>query len=931
MAERNRKYGRTPLWLANRRAEHDVLAELVNAVRGGTGRALVVSGEPGIGKSLMLDHAAELAVGLRVVRVTGVQSEMELPFAGLHQLSAPVLSGLEALTAPQRDALRIAFGLSDGPTPDRFLVGLAVLGLLSEAAGEQPLLCVVDDHQWLDQASAQALGFIARRLAADPVGLVFGTREPGEELAGLPELNLRGLNDDDAGALLDSVLTAPLDTRIRDQIIAETGGNPLALLELPRGLSAGQLAGGFGLPGVVSVSGRIEESFLHRLEALPPQSRRLLQLAAADPSGDAALVWRAAAPLGIPICAAAGAAENAGLVEFTTRVRFRHPLLRSAAYRSASAEDRQAIHLALAEATDPVADPDRRAWHRAQGASGPDEAIAAELEASAGRALARGGLAAAAAFLQRAVVLSVDPVRRAERILSAAEAGLKAGAFSTALDLLDSAEARSLDELQGARVDLLRGRVGFASALGGDTLPMLLKAAQRLEPLDRDLARDTYLTAWMAAVFAGRRGTGTNIRKISGAAQNLRPPESGPVAADRALHALTLLVTEGPAAAVPALREIVTFFTGTDVTTAERLHLGWFAQAAASALWDLGTWRAMLTRQARHARNAGALDQLPILLAALGVATLWEGDFAAADALLAESDAICTATGTSIAPFIPIMAATLRGDEEAAQSLITAAIADGRAQGQGVAEAFAQWNGAILHNSLGRYDQAAELAAAAAEDSPGLYVSLWALPELVEATARSGRPDHARAALDRLERSVLASGEEPGLGIAVRSRALLTSGAAAERLYREAIDRLGRTALRPELARAHLVYGEWLRRENRRVDARAELRTAHDMLVGMGAAAFADRARRELLACGETARKRTVGVANTLTAQEAFIARLAADGHTNPEIGAQLFISARTVEWHLRNVFAKLGISSRRELGDALDTFARLVAESGDE
>ena len=439
---------------------------------------LVVCGEAGIGKTALLDHLAGRASGCRVARATGVQSEMELPFAGLHQLCAPMLDRAERLPVPQREALRTAFGLSAGPAPDRFLVGLAVLGLLSEVAGDRPLLCVVDDEQWLDRASAQALGFVARRLAAEPVGLVFAACDPGDELAGLPELPVAGLPEGDAGGLLDSMLAGPLDARVRDQIVSEARGNPLALLELPRGLTPAQLAGGFGLPGARPLSGRIEESFQRQLEALPVQTRRLLQLAAADPSGDPLPVWRAAGQLGIPGSAQTPAVE-AGLVEFGARVRFRHHLVRSAAYRSASVQRRQEVHRALAEATDPQIDPDRRAWHHAQAAPGPDEEIAGELERSAGRAQARGGLAAAAAFLERAAMLTPGSGRRAQRLLAAARAMRGAGALDAALELLVALEAESLDQLQAAEVERLRGQIALDQWRGGDAVRLLLGGARQ--------------------------------------------------------------------------------------------------------------------------------------------------------------------------------------------------------------------------------------------------------------------------------------------------------------------------------------------------------------------------------------------------------------------------------------------------------------------
>jgi DNA-binding CsgD family transcriptional regulator len=894
-----------------------VLDELLDQVRGGRGTVLVMRGEAGVGKTALLEYVAGRARGCRLARVTGVRSEMELAFAGLHQLCAPMLSRAERLPVPQREALRTAFGLTQGPPPDRFLVGLAVLSLLSEVAAERPLVCVIDDEQWLDHASAQALGFVARRLAAEPVGLVFAARVPGGELTGLRELTVAGLPDADARALLSSALAGPLDARVRDLIVSEAGGNPLALLEVPRGLTPVQLAGGFGLPFAAPLPSRKEDCFRRQLDALPDPTRRLLLVAAADPSGDPVLVRRAAARLGIPSQAGDPAVE-AGLLEFGAHMWFRHPLVRSAAYRSASPQDRQAVHLALAEVTDPRIDPDRRAWHRAKAAAGPDEEVAAELESSAGRAQARGGLAAAAAFLERAVALTADPARRTERALAAAQASLQAGAFGQALELLVLAEAGPLDELQAGRADLLRGQATFVSGLGSDAPPLLFKAARRLEPLDLGLARETYLSAWMAAMFAGRLAGAGDLLEVSRAARALPAPADPPRPADLILDGLALLVTDGPAAAAPALRHVVSAFAGPGISAAEGLRWGWFAQAAASALWDDDAWRAMLVRQVRFARDAGALDQLPIMLGVLGTAVVWSGDFAAAASLIAEADAVCEATGSRAAPFAAMMLASLRGDQAEAAPLIEATIAQAAAGGQGIAVAYAHWVAAILANGLARYDEARAAARHASEDTFTLHISMWALPELVEAAARTGNTEVATGALERLVETTQAGGTDFGLGLEARCRALLSGGTAADELYREAIDRLGRTRLRPELARAHLLYGEWLRRQGRRVDARGQLRTAHDTLDAIGMKAFAERARRELIATGEKVPKRSVEAHNRLTPQEEQIARLARDGRTSPEIGAQLFLSARTVEWHLGKVFTKLGIGSRRELHAAL-------------
>jgi DNA-binding CsgD family transcriptional regulator len=900
--------------LRDRRGECGALDRLIEAVRAGESKTLVVRGDPGVGKTVLLDYLAEKARGCRVARALGVHSEMELAFAGLHQLCAPMLGGAERLPVPQRDALRTALGIAAGPPPDRFLVGLAVLGLLSEVAGERPLICVVDDEQWLDQASAQALGFAARRLAADPVGLVFAARDPGPELAGLPELVIDGLADDDARALLEAALPGPLDARVADLIVAETRGNPLALLELPRGLTPAELAGGFGLPGAAPLTGRIEDSFLRQLEALPEQTRRLVQLAAADPSGDRSLVWRAAGRLGIPADAAALATE-AGLAEFGARVRFRHPLVRSAVYRSASLPDRKQLHAALAAVTDPQADPDRRAWHRAQAAAGPDEDVAAELERSAGRAQARGGLAAAAAFLQRAVALTVDPARRAERALAAAQASFQAGAFDAALALLATAEDQgsgSLDEFQRVRVDLLRGYVAFTSGLGSDAPPLLLKAARRLELFDLELARETYLTAWGAAVFAG----GDHLLEICRAVRALPPPPGAPRPLDLLLGGLAVLMTDGRAAATPMLQRAARVLAGIPVE--DVLRWGWMTTAASNAVWDDDSTRAISARQVQVVRDAGALAQLPMPLVALGVATIWSGDFAGAAALIAEADSVAAVTGSGIAPYTTLRLLALQGREAEASALIASMIEQATAGGQGLAATSAYWAAAVLYNGLAHYPEAAAAARQATSNTFEPWISMWALPELVEAAARGGDVELARDAAERLAVTTRSSGTDWALGIEARCRALLSDGATADGLYREAIDRLSRTRLRPELARAHLLYGEWLRREGRRVDAREQLRAAHGMLAAIGMEAFAERSRRELIATGGTARKRRVETRDQLTPQEEQISRLARDGLSNPQIGAQLFLSARTVEWHLRKVYTKLGVGSRHELKAAL-------------
>ena len=916
MGDDSRRRGRA-IRLTDRLAERGVLDQLIDAVRAGGSGVLVVRGEPGVGKSVLLDYLAGRASGCRVVRAAGVESEMELAFAGLHQLLAPVLDRVGRLPGPQREALRTAFGVSAGPVPDRFLVGLAVLGLVSEVAAERPLVCVVDDVQWLDRASVQALGFVSRRLAADPVGLVFAARVAGAELAGLPELVVEGLAEGDARALLDAALTGPVDARVRDLIVAETRGNPLALLELPRGLAPAELAGGFGLPGAVSLPGRIEESFRRQLDGLPAETRRLLAVAAADPSGDPLLVWRAAGRLGIAVAAGAPAA-GAGLVEFGTQVRFRHPLMRSAAYRSASPREIQEVHAALAEATDPVADPDRRAWHRAQAAPGPDENVATELERSAGRAQGRGGLAAAGAFLERAALLTPDPVRRAHRLLSAARAKRGAGELDAALGLLVAAEAGPVDARQAAEMESLRGQIALDQYRGSNAVRLLLSAARRFEPIDVRLARETHLEALGAAFMAGDLGRPGGVREAAEAARAAPPGPDPPRPVDVVLDALTLRLTEGHAAAAATLTRALERFVALDA--GEARHALWLAGGRASRiipmeLWDFESGYALAARQVQAAREAGAFVQLQLALNYLCTLHLLADELGAAGRLIEEDRLIAEATGNPTVGYAAMMLAAWQGQEQEASELIQATARMATAQGTSMLADLATWASAVLDNGLGRYD-AAQDAARDVFERDQLGLGQMVVPELAEAAARTGDVAAVQAALDWLSERTRVTPTEWVLGIEARIRALLSDGEAAERCYRESVERLGRTRVRDQLARSHLLYGEWLRRKGRRMDAREHLRAAHQMLDAMGMSAFAERARRELRATGETARPATCTAATSepLTAQEAQVARLAWDGLSNPEIGARLFISARTVQYHLRKVFTKLDISSRGQL-----------------
>jgi DNA-binding CsgD family transcriptional regulator len=907
------------------RGRHDVcttLNGLLDGARAGRSSVLVLRGEPGIGKSALLDYAAGAASGFRVLRAVGVEAEKDLSHSAVHQLWAPARDVQERLPKPQQEALRTTFGLGNGPAPDRLLVGLAMLSLLSEVADERPLLCLIDDAQWLDEASAQTLSFVARRLLADPIVLLFATRTPNGGLARLPELDLEGLPEADARSVLASVITGKLDDRVVDQIVAETRGNPLALLEWARGVSPAQLAGGYGLPDASSVPGRIEASFAARFVGLEEATRMLLVLAAAESAGSQALLWRAAERLGVPDDAL-GSAESAGLVELGPSLRFRHPLARSAVYRAAQPDERRQAHRAWAAVTDPEEDPDRRAWHLAHAAVGPDEEVAAELERAAGRAQARGGLAAAAAFLARAATLTPDPATRALRALVAGQTSLAAGALDDALGMLAAAEKGPLSDLERGQAEVLRARIAFASSRGSDTPPLLLAAARRVKGIDVTFARDTYLEALAGAMFAGRLAPpGATVLDVASAAQAAPRPAGPPRPSDFLLDGLTALFTEGLAPAIPILRGAHRAFVADQRSPAEQLRWLWLASATAMRIWDDQYALALADRHVWLAREAGALGELPLALTQRAFVHVFAGELAAAEALVGEINAAMEAIGGALVPYAAFALASLRGRESETTSLIERGRSEAVQRGEGIGLTVLDWAEAVLCNGLGHHAEARAAALRAVDRPQDVSSPNWAMVELIEAAARSGSSEVARAAHRRLIETTDICGTDWALGVGARSSALLAEEAVAEELYVEAIERLQRSTVRVELARAHLLYGEWLRGRRRRAEARDQLQIAGEMFGAMDAEAFTARAERELVAIGGRGRERVAAGGEELTTQEAQIARLAGEGLSNADIGARLYISQHTVAYHLRKVFAKLGISSRNQLGAALPGLA---------
>lgn len=909
--------------LRGRADECRALQDLISAASQGGSQVLVLRGEAGAGKTALLDYTVGLATGFRCVRLAAIESDMELAFAGLHQLCAPLMAHLDELPTPQSNALKVAFGVGVGPTPDRFLVGLAVLSLVAAAAERQPLLCVIDDAQWLDRVSLQTLGFVARRLLAEPVAIVFAVRDPGAEvLAGLPELSVGGLSDAEARELLDALLVTKIDPRVRDRIVAETRGNPLALREVARSASADP--GGFWSATTARPAARqVEEGFVRRITALPEQTRMLLLAAAADSLGDATLFLRVAAKLGIPVDALAPA-EAAGLLEFGPRMRFQHPLIRSAAYRAADLDDRRAVHRALAEATDAQSDPDRRAWHAANAASGPDDEVADALERSAARAYRRGGVAAAATFLERATILTADPLVRGSRAIAAAATKREAALADAAHELLALAESGPLTALQRAQIVRMRAQMAFAGSRSGaagapstdEAAALLLAAATGLDHLDDALARETYVEALAAAMYAGRLGQPARVRTIAEAARAAvhRAVGSGrPI--DLLLSGLTQRILDGPGSGSQDLRRALELWN-VDVHGNEGTAVHWpfpiAQESAAHEMWDDAVLQQIATEMVRRARETGALAVLPPALAFRAGVYVYTGDLSAAAALLDEANAITASTGDSPVKYHSLTLAAWRGIADGVTA-IDAAAANAHARGEGRLLGLTRYTAAILFNGLGRYEEALAAASDCCRyEDLGFYS--WCLYELIEAAAHLGDRDAAFPALERLGERAGTSGTEWGLGALASARALLASDDDAEALFQEAISRLDRAGIEPQLARTRLTYGEWLRRGNRRIDARIHLNQAHGAFTQMGAEAFAERARRELIAVGDKVRRIPTNSGDVLTAQETQIARLAADGLTNREIGARLFISTHTVEWHLRKVFVKLGVTSRRQL-----------------
>jgi DNA-binding CsgD family transcriptional regulator len=917
--------------LLGRKLERGQIDRVLQLARQGRSATLVLQGEPGTGKTTLLDYAVESGRDFQVVRLLGIESETELGFAALHQLLLPFLAGLRSLPVPQRDALGGALGLRRGDSPDRFLLALAALTMLSGAAAKRPLLCIVDDAQWIDRESASILGFIARRLSADAIAMLFAVRGPSGrtvDLEGMPWLQIEGLPPEEAGQLLASVAQGRIDRGVSERIIAQTGGNPLGLIELGRELSREQLAGEIRLPELLPVGTSLQARYLRQIERMPAETQVLLLAAAADPTGDPALLWRTGEFLGFGIRAAAPA-EAEGLLSFSPLVRFRHPLIRSAVYHGAALAERVRVHEALARATDPQVAADLAAWHRAEAAIGPDESIAGELERAADRARERGGWAATARFLIRAATLTPDADERFRRVLTAAEAETTAGACVSAQTLLDSVAGQLDDPVRHAAALRVQGTIRYALDQTAQAASVLLDAARRLAPLDTGLARATLLEALAAARISGRLGkSGASDADIASATRSLpRPASAEATISDLLLDADAALILDGHEAAVPILKRAVTAMLEAPVSSAELLTLTAVGCTAAGALGDDHALYSLTNWLEVQARDQGAVLPLSTALIFSGSSELFAGHLGRARARYAERGAIEAARGGSCEVGLALVLAW-RGLAAEARAETADAAQVATEQGQGWKLVWLEYARAVLALGMGHYEEA--LAAAPHGYEENVLLRTFALPDLIEAAVRCGERETAEQALASVASRAAASPTPLMLGLLARSRALLGSGTDTEALYQEAISYLQQARGRMHLARVELLYGEWLRRERRQRDAREHLQAAYGIFREMGADGFAERARLELAAAGGTARLPASSPGGGLTPQELQVAALAAAGFTNLEIASRLFISPKTVDYHLGKVYRKFGVGSRRQLASVpLDQAATVPVTHG--
>jgi DNA-binding CsgD family transcriptional regulator len=909
--------------LVDRNRERQAIDTILDAARDGLSGSLVLRGAAGMGKTSLLRYVTTAGADFTQLTVAGIGSESDFAFAGLQRLLLPVIDQRSSLPAVQREGLEVALGLSSGASKNPFLLGLGVLTILAAVATDRPLLCEVDDAQWLDNETLEALAFVARRLQAEGVAMFFAFRDDGEAMSALDDLEaiqVDGLATHDALILLNRSALSPVDPTIANRIVNETQGCPLALVEVPRELSADELAGLAVLSEPLPLGRRLEAHFLRRIRSLPADAQTLMVIIAADASGDEGAIRRAAARLDIPLMAAESAVD-ADLMERASWTTFRHPLIRSAVYGGASSALRRNVHGALADATNRSEAPDRYAWHRAASASEPDELIAVDLEAAAARARDRGGYASEATFRTRAAELTPGPSDRSRRMLDAAQAALTAGLRERAILLIDEALKQEASPSPLLLAQAQRLRAGCDSfTLPGGAAAVHLAVARSLEDLDVRLARDTYIEALQATVISAQLTSGTSPGEVAHAALSAPRPDNDQLTlADAMLDGFATRLASGSNESIPLFRAALDTLSEDEVAPTGRTLWAMLVQTAALEVWDAVGYRRALDLLEQSQRARGELDSLRITLLALCRSEMWNGRFGAAEAYRAEVGAIAAAIegeGPIADMFVMLSVHLLAWQGREAEVREAVSILTGEfavAIGAGAGVNVARLALATLENGLRHYGEALTAASPLFDDDIPPDGNLI-LPEIVEAGVRSGNNSVAAAALDRLDERARISGTPWAFGLLARSRALLAADDDAEALYMEAIEQLDGSPVAAESARAHLLYGEWLRRQKRRIDARRELRTAHQLFSTMGARAFEERARLELAATGAHARERSAVTALDLTPQESQIARLAARGDSNAEIASKLYISPNTVDYHLRKVYRKLALRSRRDL-----------------
>ncbi|WP_051450853.1 LuxR C-terminal-related transcriptional regulator [Actinospica robiniae] len=910
--------------LLGRFAEREAIAGLLEAMRDGLGGALVFVGEAGIGKTRLLDYAAAQARAAQVelTRLVGVEAEQPLGYGALHRLLRPHLHRIDRLPPRQRDALNTAFGLADAAPLDRHLVGLATLTLLSGVALELPLLCLIDDVHWLDRESAETLAFVARRLQADSLGLIFAART-GIEARGLfdamTSLRVDGLPVADARELLALATPGHLDAAVADRIVAGTGGNPLALIELGAQLNAEQLAGVVPMPDPLPVSRLLEAHFQQAVAALPPDTRTLLLLIAAAPTDDPTVIWHAAGVLGLSARAAAAAVE-AGVLDRAAAPGFRHPLIRSSVYAAASGDERRRIHAALATATDPTRMPDRRAWHRAAAALGADDAAAADLDAASDWARARGGYSAQALFLSKAAELTTEPTERAGRYLAAAEAHLASGDHAAVQPLLDLAAPALNRPAARARALRIRASAELFNTRSDRVAAMMLDAVAELGDADIRMTWELLYEAVHAAVIARDPMYRTTLAEVADAVTAApRDPDAPAWSPDPLIEALAVRAAHGYERSVSSIQAALAGLRASPELHDRATPFCVLVSLAATDVWDIDANIEIISRLAAVNRSQGALYDLSLCVSDFAYTQIWNGRLNAAEALYAEADDYARAIGLTVQGDLNkgLLYAWMGREAEVRATVATMdAVAD--TYGLGMLRQLALQALCILDLGLGRYGEAKRHALLAYEEDAPSQGNLM-LPLLVEAAVRAGDRHTAARALTRLEERAQSAGTPWALGMLARCRALMDEGDDAEAWYQESIDLFAKVPLAAEQARSRLLFGEWLRRRRRRVEARTQLRSAYESFDAWGASLFAERARTELLATGETARRRVPGAGSDLTPQERQVALLAVSGLTNAEIASRLFITTSTVEFHLNKVFRKLGITSRRRIAAALE------------